>query len=163
MHSHKILVGVDRCSDTDLLFVWSWTRHFGGSWQLQQIHQQCLQGCSDRLLGQLVHQHVRGFRDIFGGRFHGAWATETGRWSGRFRTRIGLFSLSVGGSSTTGRTTLVVPILLHAAAHRTRLSVLHDGRLRYGYGILFFKLIFSHSCHLILNKKLSNFVENLYF
>lgn len=136
MHSHKMeFVGVDRCSDTNFLLVRSWTRHSGGPRQLQQIHQQCLQGRSDRLLGQFIHQHVRGLRDIFGGWFHGARATETGRRSGRFRARAGLFGLSIGCSSITGRAALVMPIFLHAAAHWTRLPVLHDGRLRHSYGI----------------------------
>lgn len=70
---------MDRRSDTDLLLVRSWTRHSGGPRQLQQIHQQCLQGCSDRLLGQFVHQHVRGFRDILSGGFYGARAAKTSR------------------------------------------------------------------------------------
>jgi len=71
------------------------------------------------VLGQLIHQHVRGFRDILGGGFYGARTAETGRRSCRFRTGIGLFGLSVGGSPTTGCAALVVPILLHAATHRT--------------------------------------------
>lgn len=141
---------MDRRGDTDLLLVRSRTRHSGGPRQLQQIHQQRLQGRSDRLLGQLVHQHVRGLRDILGGGFHGARATETGRRSSRFRARIGLSGLSVGGSPTTRRAALVVPVLLHAAAHRTRLSVLHDGGLRHGHGTL--KLNSSRSTILEISK-----------
>lgn len=71
------------------------------------------------MLGQFIHQHVRGLRDILGGGFYGARAAETGRRSRRFRAGIGLFGLSVGGSSTTGCAGLGVPILLHAATYRT--------------------------------------------
>lgn len=152
MYSHKMeFIGMDRCSDTNFLLIRSWTRHTGGPRQLQQIHQQCLQRRSDRLLGQLVHQYVRRLRDILGSRFYGARAAKTSRRSGRFRPRIGLFGLSVGSSSITGCTTLVMPILLHVVAHWTRFSVLHNGRLRHSYGIflksmaiLFFILNFSH-------------------
>lgn len=127
---------MDRRSDANLLLVRSRSWYSGGAWQLQQIHQQCLQRRADCLFRELVYQYVRGIRDILGGRLYGARAAKTGRRSGCFWTGVGFSRLSIRCSPTAGCPALVVPVLLHVATHRTRFPILYNGGLRYGYGTL---------------------------
>lgn len=127
---------MDRRRHADILLVRSGPGNPGRSGQLQQVHQQRLQGRVDSVLGELVHLDVRWLRNILGGRLHGARAAEArGRGRG-LRPGSGLPCLSVGGAPTTRGPALVLPVFLHAAAHRTRLAVLHHGGLYHGYGEL---------------------------
>lgn len=125
---------MDRRSDTDLLLVWFGSGNSGCTGKLQQVYQQRLQGRPDSVLGELFYLDVRRIRDILGRRLHGARATKTrgrgrGIWSGS-----GLPCLSIGGTSATWGTAMVLPIFLHATANWTRFTVLHHGGLHYGYG-----------------------------
>jgi len=50
------------------------------------------------------------------------------------RSRSGVLGVSISGTATPRFTTLVSAVLLHAAAYRSRLSVLYNGRLHHCHG-----------------------------
>lgn len=126
--------GLDRRGDANLLLLRSWSGNARGPGQLQQVHKQRVQGRSDSLLGELVHEYVCRLCDLFGRWVHGSRTTEASGGSGRFRTGSRFLGLPLGGASVARSTSLVLSIFLHVAAHRSWLAVLYHGGIHYSYG-----------------------------
>ena len=86
------------------------------------------------MFGKFVDEYVRRFRYILGCWIHGTRATETSRRGGSFRSRTRFSRISIGCTSATWSSDLVLPIFLHAVADWSRLSILYHGRFHHGDG-----------------------------
>lgn len=130
---------MDRRSYTDFLFLWTRPWNIGCSWQLQQIYQQRLQGCPDRLLGKFIDQHVCWLCHLLGCWLHGSRTTETCSRSCCFRTRISISCLPFCSPSVTRRTSLVVSFLLYVTFNWSGFAILYYGRVHHCNGKLSFE------------------------
>lgn len=81
------------------------------------------------MFGEFEYEHVCRFCYILRCWLYGARTATAGGRSGRIRSRLGIFSLSIGCTTTARVTVMGMSVLLYAAADRFGFTVLYDGRI----------------------------------
>lgn len=96
------------------------------------VEMQLVSMFVDLFFDCVLCRYVCRLRDILGGRFHGPWAAAASRRGGSIGSWPSFLGISVGCATIARFPIMGVPVLLHAAANRLGLAVLHHGRIYYG-------------------------------